>query len=49
VVEERQRKRLILHYVRSLGRLEINVGFSYQRAESSTSFSCRSRSAPEPR
>ena len=34
-VEERHRKRLIRHHVRSLGRLGINVGFSSQRAGSS--------------
>ena len=31
MVEERQRKRLIRHHVRCLGRLGINVGFSPQR------------------
>jgi transposase len=48
-VEERHRKRLIRHHVRSLGRLGINVGFSSQRAGSSTSSSYRSRSVPESR
>jgi transposase len=48
-LEERHRKRLIRHHVRSLGRLGINVGFSSQRAGSSTSSSYRSRSVPEPR
>ena len=41
-VEERQRKRLIRHHVRGLGRLGINVGFSSQRAtpNSSKTTSC---------
>ena len=48
-LDERHRKRLIRHHVRSLGRLGINVGFSSQLTGSSTSSSCCSRSAPEPR
>jgi hypothetical protein len=36
VIEERQKKRLIRHHVRSLGRLGINVGFNSQRAEPRT-------------
>ena len=47
-VEERHRKRLIRHHVRSLGRLGINVGFSSQRTGSSTSSSYCSRPVPEP-
>ena len=33
VLQERQRRRLIRHHVRSLGRLGINVGFSPQRGK----------------